>query len=134
MKQHRGEIVERAVRSSGFSIKKLAEKLGISRNTLYNRFKDPELGAIFIEKVSNIIHYDFTTQIPELQTEDDYVTERSLNYSESEAAKILQQERKHVLLLEKYNQLLRILTEMANTNELPALRQEIVRFLEDHKN
>ncbi|MEL6606959.1 MAG: helix-turn-helix domain-containing protein, partial [Bacteroidota bacterium] len=51
MKKHRGEIVEEAVRRSGFSIKKLAERLKISRNTLYNRFKEPELSYDFIAAV-----------------------------------------------------------------------------------
>ncbi|MEM7055892.1 MAG: HTH domain-containing protein, partial [Bacteroidota bacterium] len=36
MKKHRGEILELAVRRSPYSIKKLAQELRVSRNTIYN--------------------------------------------------------------------------------------------------
>lgn len=67
MQQHRGEIVEKAVRNSGLPIKKLAERLGISRNTLYSRFRDPEVSYKFIAAVSNVVHYDFLIDFPELE-------------------------------------------------------------------
>ena len=67
--KHKGQIVEKIVRRSGYSITKLAKKLQISRNTLYNRFANPNLGYSFIMDVGSIIHYDFTIDFPEIKVE-----------------------------------------------------------------
>jgi transcriptional regulator with XRE-family HTH domain len=57
---HRGQIVEKFVRKSGYSLSKLADKLHISRNTLYNRFSNANLSYRFIQEVGVIINYDFS--------------------------------------------------------------------------
>jgi len=133
MKKHRGEIVEEAIRKSGFSLKKLSERLGISRNTLYNRFKEPELSYEFIIAVSNVIHYNFGIDFPELQkTEVNEVSERPVNYVDRDAIELLRLEKKYMGLLERYNKLLGILVRLSNTNELQTLRKEILRFLEEN--
>ena len=133
MMKHRGEIVEDAIRRSGFSIKKLAERLGISRNTLYNRFRDPELSYEFINAVSNIIHYNFAIDFPEMIAEENELGDgSSVQYTERDALELLRLEKKYTGLLERYNKLLNILLRLANTNELQTLRKEIIRFLEDN--
>lgn len=133
MKKHRGEIVEEAIRKSGFSLKKLSERLGISRNTLYNRFKEPELSYEFITAVSNIIHYNFGLDFPELQTTaTNEVSERPINYIDRDAVELLRLEKKYMGLLERYNKLLGILVRLSNTNELQTLRKEILKFLEEN--
>ncbi|MEL6152980.1 MAG: hypothetical protein AAFQ78_03035, partial [Bacteroidota bacterium] len=68
MRQHRGEIVETIVRRSGYSIKSLAQKLRVSRNTIYNKFREQDLSYEFIANVGDVIHYDFTTDFPEIKT------------------------------------------------------------------
>lgn len=131
MKKHRGEIVEEAVRKSGFSIKKLAERLRISRNTLYNRFKEAELNYEFIAAVGSIIHYNFAIDFPEIEVETNKAGERPLSYVERDTAELLRLEKKYTDLLERYNELLGILAKLANANELETLRKDILRFL-DH--
>jgi plasmid maintenance system antidote protein VapI len=64
---HRGEIVEKILRKSGYSLTKVAKKLGISRNTLYNRFKNANLSYHFMMEVGKIIYYDFTIDFPEMK-------------------------------------------------------------------
>ena len=130
--KHRGSIVERAVRQSGFSFKKLAERLNISRNTLYNRFKDPTLSYEFIRSVGNIVHYNFAPDFPELQEGVDAMRERSLNYLDQDAVGLLRLEKKYTSLLERYNKLLGMLVRLANTNELQTIKKEIFRFLDDN--
>lgn len=132
MDKHRGEIVEDAVRRSGFSIKKLSERLGISRNTLYNRFREPELSYAFIIAVGNIIHYNFSLDFAELQVEDNEVNEGPLRYTDQDAIALLRLEKKYTNLLERYNKLLSILVRLANANEPQTLRKEILLFLENN--
>ena len=65
---HRGEIIEGKVRLSKYSIVDLAKELGVSRNTLYTRFKEEKLSLDFIREVGRIIGYDFGSDFPELST------------------------------------------------------------------
>ena len=135
MTAHRGEIVEEVIRKSGFSLKKLSERLGVSRNTLYNRFREPELSYGFILSVGNIIHYNFALNFPELQeTETNEVGESLVNYADRDAIELLKLEKKYMGLLERYNKLIGILARLANTNELEMLRKEILQFLEENVN
>ena len=66
---HRGEIVEKRIRRSGYKLVKLAEKLNISRNTLYNKFKDANLNYRSIIEVGKVIHYDFSKDFPEIRSD-----------------------------------------------------------------
>lgn len=132
MEKHRGEIVEDAIRKSGFSLKKLSERLGISRNTLYNRFRDSRLSYEFIIAVGNIIHYNFSLDFAELRSETNEVSEGPINYIERDDVELLKLKKKYTDLLERYNKLLGILVRLANANELHTVKKEILRFLEDN--
>lgn len=131
MTKHRGEIVENVIRKSGFSLKKLSERLGISRNTLYNRFKEPELSYEFIIAVGNIIHYNFALELPGLQAEANEMGEGPVGYADRDTVELVKLERKYTNLLERYNRLLGILVRLSNTNELQVIRNEILQFLEN---
>ena len=130
MEKHRGEIVKEAVLRSGLPINKLAERLKISRNTLYNRFKDPEVSYEFIVATSKIIHYDFTIDFPELKTEGNEMGDGAGHCLDRDTVELLKLEKKYIDLLERYNKLLVMLVKLASTNELEVLRKEILRFLE----
>ena len=132
MEQHKGKIVEDAIRKSGFSFKKLAERLRISRNTLYNRFKEPNLNYECIMSVGNIIHYDFVRDFPDLQAEIDVMNENSVGYLDRGTVELLRLEKKYISLLERYNKLLGFLARLSNTNEVRTLKKEIHQFLEDN--
>jgi hypothetical protein len=129
---HRGHIVEKIVRKSGYSLTKLADKLEISRNTLYNRFDNANLGYRFIMDVGNIIHYDFTLDFPEMKKEPSLIEDYSTFTSrkEDKAADLWRIEAKYTHLLERYTKLLGILVKIANENELHTLKKEIVNLLE----
>ena len=136
-KKHRGEIVDKVVRQSGFALNKLAKRLKISRNTLYNRFRDPELKDDFILDVGDIINYDFKRHFPGLKREDEEDDEdRFIGgnqvYLDKKTIKMLELGRKYMVLLERYNDLLGILVKLANTNEMNVLRKEIARLLEEN--
>jgi len=129
---HKGKIVENIIRKSGYSLTKLAEKLGISRNTLYKRFQNPNLDYGFILEVGNCIYYDFSNDFPEMKQSTtglpDWNTFPTNNTSKS--AEIWKMENKYANLLEKYNKLLEMLVKISNQNELHNLKNSILKFFE----
>lgn len=66
---HRGEIVQKAVRESGISVVKLAERIGMSRRNVYNLFENDKLNWDVIKKVGKVIHHDFRKEFEELNQE-----------------------------------------------------------------
>jgi transcriptional regulator with XRE-family HTH domain len=130
---HRGQIIEKIIRRSGYSITRLAKKLGISRNTLYNRFENANLGYRFIMEVGNVIHYDFTIDFPEMKEEIESMGEPPIRSLDRETAELWKAESKYILLLEKYTKLLGILAKLANQNTLITLKKEILDFIEQEE-
>lgn len=61
--EHRGEIIEQAVRKSGMAITKVADKLGKSRRWMYLMFENPNVPYETIIAIGKIIHHDFSTEI-----------------------------------------------------------------------
>ncbi len=63
---HRGETIKEAIKASGVAVGIVAEKLGISRKTLYNKFKESSIPYSFILKLGEVIHHDFSHEFPHL--------------------------------------------------------------------
>lgn len=61
--QHKGEILEKAIRESGHSITKLAQKMGKSRRWMYQIFDSANVPIDYIIDIGKIIHHDFIIQI-----------------------------------------------------------------------
>jgi hypothetical protein len=101
--QHKGEIVEKAVRQSGIPLTKLVARLGKSRKWIYNAFENPQLSFDVIIEIGKIIHYDFSTDFKELKAtqSNDLLNNTSL---ETEYWK-----NKYLNLLEEYKILLETL-------------------------
>ena len=66
--EHRGEIIEQAIRKSGYPITKVADKIGKSRRWMYLMFDNPSVSYEVIIKIGKIIHHDFSKEIAELKT------------------------------------------------------------------
>lgn len=130
---HRGQLVEKIVRKSGYSLTKLAEKLKISRNTLYNRFNDPHLGYGFIVRVGNIIYYDFTFDFPEIKKEIDLLGEVPIAVPQKEdgAAELWRIEAKYIQLVNKYDRLLDIMLKISQQNDLVSLQDEVMKLKQE---
>ena len=121
MRQHRGELLEAIVRRSGYSLKALSEKLGVSRNTIYNKFKEYNLSYDFIVRVGEIIHYDFTYEYPAIKT----TVRIDTNQHTSDLWRL---ERKYSHVLESYNELLNFLLRIASDYHLSRLQKEIEKL------
>jgi len=63
---HRGETIKDAIKTSGVAVGVVAEKMGISRKTLYNKFKESSIPYSFILKLGEVIHHDFSQEFPHL--------------------------------------------------------------------
>ncbi|WP_243518512.1 helix-turn-helix domain-containing protein [Candidatus Cardinium sp. cBcalN1] len=150
MEQHKGKIVEEAIKKSGFRMKALANKLGIARNTLYTRLKEADIKDSFILAIGRIIHYDFSNDFPGIDQKNenkyrfnaeapDYELKEN-NYKLSSDSAVIKDpyfdklqalNKKYLNLMEDYNKLLQILILLANDNELIGIKQDIVGFIKN---
>lgn len=149
MEQHKGKIVEEAIKKSGFRMKALAKKLGIARNTLYTRLKEADIKDAFIIEIGKVIHYDFSNDFPGICGKNakrdntpfpDYAPKGDgYKYSDESNALIKDPHfvqlqalnKKYLRLMEDYNKLLKMLIVLANDNELMGIKQEIMAFIKN---
>jgi AcrR family transcriptional regulator len=119
---HQGEILQEAIKNSGISITRIVEELGITRPTIYRKFKEDNLDYAFVKRVGDIIGHDFSNDFNSLQqgvltfvaspvstTNNVTVTGRSnaLQQGDSDPVKqLLALQTKYIALLEAYNDLL----------------------------
>ena len=57
---HQGEILQEAIKSSGISITRIVEEMGITRPTIYRKFKEETVDYNFVKRVGAVIGHDFT--------------------------------------------------------------------------
>jgi hypothetical protein len=128
---HRGKIVENIVRTSGYSFTKLAKKLHISRNTLYNRFSNASLSYTFIMQVGHAIYHDFSIDFPEIKKEPELIDDNPLlAIRKDETSTLWKVNRKYIQLLEEYTKLLSLLVITANQARQPQLKKELMEVIE----
>jgi predicted transcriptional regulator len=105
--QHRGEIVEKAVRQSGLPLTRLTKQLGKSRRWIYHAFENPALSIDTVLEIGKIIHYDFSDEIDELKRYAAVLHDSSRpQYYPNEENSVEYWKNKYLHLLEKYNALL----------------------------
>ena len=119
---HQGEILQEAIKNSGISITRIVEELGITRPTIYRKFKEEIIDYNFVKRIGDIINHDFSNDITTLQQSSlSFVTPavkqnvthsvtprvtqaQNLDLDASKQLLILQT--KYISLLEAYNELL----------------------------
>ncbi|RZK32426.1 MAG: hypothetical protein EOO63_01425 [Hymenobacter sp.] len=111
-----------AIKSSGISITRIVEELGITRPTMYRKFKDDTLDTNFVKRIGEIIGHDFAQDftLPE-QSAFAFVTPSAKNSVTSsvtprvtpaqpadldQSRQLLALQTKYIALLEAYNELL----------------------------
>jgi hypothetical protein len=62
----RGEIVKRVVHESGISVTWLARQIGISRQSLYLDFSNPEMSFDRILAIGRVLRHDFSADLKDL--------------------------------------------------------------------
>ncbi|GAB3826772.1 helix-turn-helix domain-containing protein [Hymenobacter jeollabukensis] len=122
---HQGEILQEAIKNSGISISRIVQELGITRPTIYRKFKDATLDYNFVKRVGEVIQHDFTndfdttvqSQLPfTIQsvtpptgsvTRNTVARENTLQAADQDPIKALMAlQAKYIALLEAYNELL----------------------------
>lgn len=113
--QHKGEIIEKAIRQSGYSITKLSKRLGKSARWMYYMFESSNVPIDYILEIGDIIHYDFSDEIKELKKYKLLAQKQELQDFKSayEPGKETLEywKNKYLKLLEEHNQLLKQLTK-----------------------
>ena len=108
--QHKGEILEKAVRDSGMPLTKLTKKLSRSRRWIYNAFENPNVSIEYILEIGKIIHHDFTDDISELKKyrtmTSEVLTEEKMQKERNCEDSTEFWKNKYLGILEKYNILL----------------------------
>ncbi|MNK00449.1 hypothetical protein D3C87_182340 [compost metagenome] len=107
--QHRGEIVERAIRQSGYPISAIAKRLARSRRWMYLMFDNTQVDLETIMSIGNIIHHDFSDEIKELNTVNNNNISDPENPYNNQTKEYWKN--KYLKLLEDYNELLKKVNE-----------------------
>lgn len=97
---HRGEIIEKAIRESNIPISRIAQKLKKSRQFIYNIFDTPNVPLDLVIEIGKIINYDFSKKIDFLNTKP------PKEIKKPEEQTIEYWKNKYIKLLENYNELL----------------------------
>ncbi|MCC3156086.1 helix-turn-helix domain-containing protein [Hymenobacter sp. 15J16-1T3B] len=122
---HQGEILQEAIKNSGISISRIVQELGITRPTIYRKFKETTLDYNFVKRVGEVIQHDFTqdfdtpvqshlpftpvsvTSSVNNVTRSASVKENALQSVDQDPVKALMAlQAKYIALLEAYNELL----------------------------
>ena len=64
---HQGEILQEAIKNSGISITRIVDELGITRPTIYRKFKEETVDYNFVKRVGDIINHDFSNDFTATQ-------------------------------------------------------------------
>ncbi|CCM10151.1 Putative uncharacterized protein [Cardinium endosymbiont cEper1 of Encarsia pergandiella] len=153
--KHKGEIVKKAIKKTGYQMKVVAERLGIVRNTLYTKLKQAELEDSFIIRVGNIIHYDFSDVFPEVYKRvaakftnsfERIYPDKSVVVPDADELplydhlyknpyffKLHALSEKYIKLMEDYDKLFKVLILLVNNNESVDLKKEMIKFIENER-
>lgn len=112
--EHRGEIIERAVRDSGIKLTSIAKKLGKTRQWMYLTFENPNVPLDVVLAIGKIIFYDFSEEITSLQ--------KPMKVEEKEAQEYKKLDEnywkeKYFNLMEEHHLLMKKIALLENKNE-----------------
>jgi len=119
---HQGEILQEAIKNSGISITRIVEEMGITRPTIYRKFKEDTIDYNFVKRIGDIIGHDFSNDFTVVQqsslpfaapvTKPVVTNAVTRNVTSSQPAdsdlskQLLALQTKYIALLEAYNELL----------------------------
>lgn len=105
------------MRASGIPLTRVAAKLGVSRQTVYNLFNSQQVSWDVVEKVGLIIGYDFSVEIkgnkkPKIYNDSTEIPPQVLNDSREE---VNYWKNKYIELLEEHKALLNTVAKMSKS-------------------
>jgi len=111
MKQHLGEILEKAIRQSEYPISKIAKKIGYTRQHMYNLFNQNKIDLALIDEIGKIINHDFSDEIKSLKKYGGHNI-NNINLNEKPESYDSIYKEKYLRLLEEFNVLLKEHTKL----------------------
>lgn len=111
---HQGEQLQEAIKQSGVPISRLVQELGITRPTIYRKFREASLDTGFVNRVSDIIGRSVTIDTPVVTPRQERQVSALVTGGvsappatmEEYAKTLIALQQKHIKLLEDYNALL----------------------------
>jgi uncharacterized protein (UPF0248 family) len=108
--EHRGEIIEKALRNSGIPLTSIARRIGKSRQWIYLLFQNPNVPLHIVVQIGKIIYYDFKDEIHGLSA-----GKHNLNDSQDEKSKEEESwKEKYYQLMEEHLKLLKKQSKESN--------------------
>ncbi len=133
-KKIKGQVVEEIIRNGGYKLTLIADRLHMSRATLYKKFRSDNLTDLFLFNLGKVIRFDFSDVFPELKNSVFYGTAsdkiRQSKHQKMQDLRDLQD--KYSQILEDYNKLLKFLVELMDENEYHSVKKEIGLFIKEH--
>ena len=108
MMQHRGEILETAIRQSGVPITRIVKKMSKSRRWLYNQFTRQDVSLDVFLEIGKLIHHNFSQDLNEFKPNarlSHLIEDANDNEYGNQNAQYWKD--KYMHLLEEYNELLK---------------------------
>lgn len=105
---HRGEILEKYIRTEKVNMTKLANKLPWTVKTVYRHFLEEDLALEKLQEYARALKYDFKKEIPELEAVKNLMTEPYPSYKQPSGDTNTEDfyRNKYEDVLEKYTELL----------------------------
>lgn len=66
MELHYGQIIEKRIRNSGYSIAEVARLMSVNRRSVYNWFNCEKLSTNTLERIGYVLKCDFSFDFPDL--------------------------------------------------------------------
>lgn len=116
---HVGNILEQVLRMERIGISELSRKLRVSRRTIYNWFEQENLNIQILLEVGEIIGHDFTAELPEnlLNRHQNVLNEEDkslVSNTDVDNNSVYFWMNKYINLLEKYNDLLNLISKSSS--------------------
>jgi hypothetical protein len=99
---HRGQLLKKAVKSSGIPITTLIKRVGYSRTSYYNHIDDKDLPLDTIAQYGKALGIDFSINIPQIKELKNFIYKPPLNLEDA-IQEINYWKDKYYEVLEKYN-------------------------------
>jgi transcriptional regulator with XRE-family HTH domain len=114
MELHYGQIIEKRIRNSGYSIAEVARLMGVNRRSVYNWFNCEKLNKNTIERIGYVLKCDFSLDFPNLFEPGHFASlEQKLNAQNTNSETLTLADvhedywkDKYIVLLEAYKSLL----------------------------
>src|ERR1700744_1367192 len=110
MSTHRGEIVKNVIMRKGYTAREIAKFTNVNRRSVYNWFSQEELNSNIIFRIGSIINHNFSTEFPDLFTNEDFdiISTEPIKLSDEEKPLLEAKNEavwqdKYIEVLEKYN-------------------------------